>query len=123
MLTDLAADGVLSLCRRTGDPLFDAVDVEMVQTYAAHAALVLQLSRSRHDNEQLRRVDDREHIAESLHRDVVQRLSRLGVDLRALAVRAPDQGTRTGLQARVDDTDAIIRAIRATVVALRPPGD
>jgi hypothetical protein len=67
MLTDLAADGVLSLCRRPGEPPFDTVDVEMIQTYAAQAALVLQLSRSRRDNEQLRRADDREHIAVGLH--------------------------------------------------------
>jgi GAF domain-containing protein len=120
LLADLAADGALSLCRRTGDPLFDSVDIEMIEAYAAHAALVQQLSHSRRDNEQLRRVDDREHIAEGLHRDVVQRLSRLGVDLQGLAARARDPQTRAGLQAGVDHTDEIIRAIRAAVFALRP---
>jgi signal transduction histidine kinase len=80
---------------------------------------VLQLSRSRLDNEQLSRVDDREHIAEGLHRDVVQRLSRLGVDLQGLAARARDPHTRAGLQASVDGTDEIIRVIRAAVFALR----
>ena len=74
-------------------PPFDTVDIEMIQTYATHAALLLQLSRSRRDNEYLRRVDDR-----------------AGTGSR----------TRIGLQAGVDDTDAIIRAIRAAVFALRP---
>jgi GAF domain-containing protein len=124
MLTDLAADGALFLSRRVGDAPFDTVDIEMIQTYAAHAALVLQLSRSRLDNELLRRADDRQHIAEGLHRDVVQRLSRLGVDLQGLAARASDSRARAGLQAGVNETDDIIRAIRSAVFALRSePGD
>jgi GAF domain-containing protein len=126
MLTELAVDGLLFLCRRVGEPPFDAIDIEMIETYAAHAALVLQLSRSRRDNELLQRADDRQHIAESLHHDVVQRLSRLGMDLQALAARVRDPRARAGLQAGVTDTDDIIRAIRTAVFALRSesePGD
>jgi GAF domain-containing protein len=118
MLTELGAGGALFLCRRGGQPPFDAVDLEMLTTYAAHAALVLQLAHSRHDNEQLRLADNRHHIAEGLHRDVVQRLSRLGLELQGLAARASDPQVRAGLQSRVDDTDQIIRALRRAIFAL-----
>jgi hypothetical protein len=54
MLSDVAADGVLFLCRAAGAAQFDGLDLEMVLSYASHAALVLQLARARHDNEVLR---------------------------------------------------------------------
>jgi len=119
MLTELAADGVLFLCRGVGEPQFDAVDLEMLSSYAAHAALVLQLAASRHDNEQMRIADDRLHIAEELRVGVMHRVSRLGLDLQALAVRAADPAVRTGLQTRVADTDEIIIALRNAVFALQ----
>lgn len=122
MLTQLAADGVLFLCRRVGEPQFDAVDLEMLSSYATHAALVIQLADSRRDNEQMRIADDRLHIAEQLRAGVMHRVSRLGLDLQALAVRAADPGVRAGLQARVTDTDEIIVALRDAVFALQKQG-
>lgn len=123
LLTELAADGVLFLCRRAGEEQFDALDLEMTQTYATHAALLFQLARSRRDNEQLRRADTLQHIADGLHHDVVRRLSRLGVDLQSLAGRVDDPHTRAALQTRVHDTDDIIRAIRAAVLSGRSEPD
>jgi nitrate/nitrite-specific signal transduction histidine kinase len=119
MLTELATDGVLFLCRRVGESQFDALDLEMLTGYAAHAALVLQLARSRRDNEQLHLADDRRLIAEGLRAGVIQRVSRLGLDLQGLALRAADPALRAGLQAKVDETDEIIQALRTAVFAVR----
>jgi hypothetical protein len=122
VLTEIAADGVLFLCRGVGEPQFDTVDLEMLSSYATQAALVLQLTRSRRDNEQLRIADDRLHIAEELRTGVMNRVSRLGLDLQRLAVRATDAAVRTGLQGNVSDTDEIIVALRDAVFALQQPG-
>ncbi len=119
MLTELATDGVLFLSRRVGAADFDAVDLEMLVTYAAHAALVLQLARSRRDNEVLRMVGDREHIAEGLHHEVIQRLSRLGMELQGLAVRGPDPKLGSVLQSKVEEIDEIMRALRVVISSLR----
>lgn len=119
MLTELAADGVLFLCRGVGQAQFDAADLEMLSSYATHAALVLQLARSRRDNEQLRIADDRLHIAEELRVGVMQRVSRLGLDLQGLAVRAVDPAICAGLQSRITDTDGIITALRNAVFTLQ----
>ncbi|HEU0237940.1 MAG TPA: GAF domain-containing protein [Micromonosporaceae bacterium] len=119
MLTELSADGVLFLCRAVGDPQFEAVDLEMLAAYAAHAALVLQLARSRRESEELRVADDRLHIAEQLRRDVLVRISRLSMDLAALAARTHDQALRDGLNARIADTDQVMKALRDAVFALQ----
>jgi GAF domain-containing protein len=119
MLTEVSANGVLFLCRGVGESQFDSVDLEMLSGYATHAALVLQLATSRHDNEQLRLADDRLQIAEELRTSVMQRISRLGLDLQALAARAADPAVRAGLQAKVTQADEIITALRAAVFALQ----
>ena len=122
LLTDVGAEGVLFVCRRTGEPQFDTVDTEMLATYAAHAALVLQLSGSRRDNEALRRADDRLHIAGDLQTGIITKLSRLGLDLQAAAGRVADPQVRDSLQERVADTDRIIHALRDAIFSLnRPP--
>ena len=59
MRTDVDFNGVLFVCRRRDAAQFDPVDLEMVSTYAQHAALVLQLADARQDNELLRLAEDR----------------------------------------------------------------
>jgi GAF domain-containing protein len=121
MRTDLAVDGVLFVCHRPGEPPFDSVDLEMLASYASHAALVRQLAASRQVTEQVRMVEDRRLIAEELHAGVVQRLSRLGLDLQGLASRTADARTRESLQAKVDETDELIKALRQAIFGLGGP--
>lgn len=123
MLTELSADGVLFLCRGVGDPQFEVVDTDMLATYAGQAALVLQLANSRRESEQLRLADDRLQIAEQLHGDVLRRISRLGMDLQALAARSSDAAIRDALHAKVVDTDHIIKALRNAVFMLKQSED
>jgi hypothetical protein len=112
----------LFLCRAVGDAQFEAVDLEMLAAYAAHAALVLQLANSRRESAQLRIADDRLHIAEQLRGDVLVRISRLSMDLAALAARAGDPVLREGLYARIVDTDQLMKALRDAVFALQSSG-
>jgi hypothetical protein len=56
-----------------------------------------------------------------LHSDVIQRASRLGVDLQDLAAHAGDAKLAAALASKVDDVDAVPRALRAAIVA--PPDE
>jgi GAF domain-containing protein len=120
MRTELATNGVLFVSRAVGQTPFDRVDIEMLEAYASHAALVLQLAQTRWDREQLQRVDELRGVAEQLHGDVVQRLSRLGLDLQGLTARITDERVRAELQSKVDETDQIIRALRTAIFGLGP---
>jgi GAF domain-containing protein len=121
MLTDVSVDGVIFLCRPTGGGGFSAVELEMIEAYARHAALVHQLVHARRDNEFLRLVDDRRQIAEDLRQRVIQRVSMLAMQLLGLAGRVHDAGVRTALQERVNDTDEIIRELRSAIFDIGGP--
>jgi uncharacterized Fe-S cluster-containing radical SAM superfamily enzyme len=64
-------------------------------------------------------VDERAHFAERLQSDVIQRVSRLGVDRQGLAVRSSDPQLAAVIQSKVDDVDAALRALRAAIAPLR----
>lgn len=118
--SEVAVTGVLFLCRRPGEPVFDLLDLEMLSAYADHAALVMQLAHARQDNQQLRMVSERQHIAENLHRLVIHRLSRLGMDLLGVAARVQDKQIRATITTKITDTDEIIHELRAAIFALHP---
>jgi two-component system, NarL family, sensor histidine kinase DevS len=112
---------VLLLVRAPGRDPFDPVDVEMIDAYARQVGLALQLAGARRDNERLRWVEDRQHLAEDLHDRVIARLFGLGLSVQALASRSTNETLRTGLSGKVDEIDAIIRDIRTAVFELDRP--
>jgi two-component system, NarL family, sensor histidine kinase DevS len=118
MRTQVATDGVLFLARASPEPVFDPSDVELVGAYSDRAALLLQLADARRSNEEFRIADDRRQIAQDLQSGVFARLSRLGVDLQALAARSADPGSRVDLQKRVEAVDEIIHELRSAIFAL-----
>jgi GAF domain-containing protein len=122
MHSQAAVTGVLAVCRRPGGPTFDRLDLELLGSYASHAALVLQLAQARHDNAQLLLVNDRQQIAEDLHHHVIHRLYRLGMDLHGIASRPHGSATEAALLNKIDDTDEIIHELRAAIFALHPVG-
>jgi PAS domain S-box-containing protein len=65
--------------------------------------------------------DERERIARDLHDTVLQRLFGLGLELQAMAIRAPaDLSER--IESGVDEIDRIIREIRTAVFTLGSAG-
>jgi GAF domain-containing protein len=118
--TDLAVSGILFVCRDTGEAVFDPVDVQLMDSYAKHAALVLQLAQARQDNDLLRQAEDRRQIAFDLQDRVVNHLFGLGMQLQGLAARVPDAQIRTSFNAKIDEIDTIIRSIREAVFSLDP---
>jgi signal transduction histidine kinase len=121
MLTELEVNGILFVCRRTGQPLYDPVDIEMLGAFARHAALLFQLATARHDNDELRIDAERRQLAEDIRTTVIQRISRLGVDLSGLAARSADPTVKSALQDHVTATDDVIRELRSVIFGLSPP--
>ena len=120
MCSEAAVTGVLFVCGKPGDPTFELLDLELFAGYASHAALVLQLAHAHQDSARLRSTNDRAQIARDLHFHVIHRVSRLGMDLQGIAARTKDSTVTAAIMARIDDTDEIIRELRAAIFTLHP---
>jgi two-component system, NarL family, sensor histidine kinase DevS len=112
-------EGVLALAwTREHGALFDAVDPALPTNFAEQAALALQISRSREDQQRLDLLEDRDRIGRDLHDLVIQRLFAVGLSLESAArlVVVPEVSAR--LERAVDELDGTIKDIRRTIFAL-----
>jgi GAF domain-containing protein len=112
--------GVLVASRRPGESGFDQLDREMICAMAAQAGLALELAEVRRDNERLHLIEDRSQLAEELRSRAVQRLFAHGLALQGAASRTVRPEVRVTLETQIDEVDAIIRDIRATVFSVEP---
>ena len=97
---------------------------EELQTFAAQAALGLELAERRRDAERLVVFEDRDRIARDLHDLVIQRLFATGMQLESASrlVQHPEALGR--VRRAVGDLDETIREIRSTIYALHAdPGE
>jgi signal transduction histidine kinase len=119
----VAADetlGVLSVDNTKGGRAFEALDVEVVTSFARQAALALDLARSRGNRDRIRLLEDRERIGRNLHDTVVQRLFAVGMQLQASLMADPaDQRAR--IEQSIDELDATIKEIRTSIFLLSTP--
>ncbi|MEU3408406.1 GAF domain-containing protein [Streptomyces sp. NPDC006670] len=114
--------GVLMLARRTGRPSFAAAEVAPLPGFAGQAALALELADRRRDSEQVSLLEDHDRIARDLHDLAIQRLFATGMTLQSAQrfVEHPEASER--LDRAIDDLDATIKIIRATIFGLRDHG-
>ena len=112
--------GTLVVSRQKGHVSFTDDTVQVIQSFAAQAALALRLGAAAHDREQLAVLGDRDRIARDLHDLVIQRLFATGMALEG-ALRAMPPAVAERVQRSVDDLDATIREIRTTIFALQSP--
>lgn len=97
---------------------FHAVDPALPASFAEQAALALQVSRAREDQQRLAVLEDRDRIGRDLHDLVIQRLFAVGLSLQG-ASRLAERPDVTGrLNTAVDDLDDTIRDIRRSIFAL-----
>ncbi|GLY54390.1 GAF domain-containing protein [Lentzea sp. NBRC 102530] len=112
--------GVLLVTRLPDEPSFD--DPDLIETFAAQAALVLEFTRARGDTERLAVLEDRDRIARDLHDLVIQRLFGLGLGLQGLTGMSsgrPQVVER--ISGFVEEVDHTIREIRRTIFSLQEP--
>lgn len=111
--------GVLIVARPVGAPSFD--DPELIEAFAAQAALVLEFTRAQGDTERLAVLEERDRIARDLHDLVIQRLFGLGLGLQGLTGMSIKPQLVERISGFVEEVDHTIREIRRTIFSLQEP--
>ncbi|MER6532929.1 GAF domain-containing protein [Streptomyces sp900105755] len=115
--------GVVLLAREAGRPVYSHNETEMLQGFAAQAAIAMELADRRQDAQQIAVLQDRDRIARDLHDLAIQRLFATGITLQG-AERFIDHPEASGRILRaVDDLDETIKIIRSSVFGLRARAD
>jgi signal transduction histidine kinase len=113
--------GVLMVARPRGHHPFDAADVELVESFASQAALVLEFTSAQEDSRRLAILEDRDRIARDLHDLVIQRLFGLGLGLQGLNGSVGQPMVAARLAGFIEEVDHTIREIRRTIFSLHEP--
>ncbi|HEY6312507.1 MAG TPA: GAF domain-containing protein [Streptosporangiaceae bacterium] len=111
--------GVLTVGRMHGAAPFPQAQADVVASFAAQAAVALELAASRAEAERLSLYEDRDRIARDLHDLVIQRLYATGMSLEGTMpmITRPEVASR--ITNAVDAMDETIKEIRATIFALQ----
>jgi signal transduction histidine kinase len=115
--------GTLSVARSTGSKVFSGAEVDLMQSFAAQAGVVLELERGRQTIQRLDRLEDRERIARDLHDTVIQRLYATGLSLTGALRLIPEGTARQRVGSAIDELDTTIRQIRTVIFEVERPGD
>jgi signal transduction histidine kinase len=110
----------------TGVPDRDtAVATRALSSFAAQAAVALELAERRRDAERFAVFEDRDRIARDLHDLVIQRLFATGMQLEGAARLIESMPSEAAARVRgaVDDLDDTIRELRSTIYGLQAPED
>jgi signal transduction histidine kinase len=97
---------------------FHSVDPTLPASFAKQAALAIQVTRAREDQERLTLFEDRDRIGRDLHDLVIQRLFAVGLSLQGAGRLTVDPDLAGRLEQAVDDLDGTIKDIRRTIFAL-----
>jgi signal transduction histidine kinase len=114
--------GVLTVGRRHGGPPLPTAASGVVASFAAQAAVALELAARRADAEQLSVFEDRDRIARDLHDLVIQRLYATGMSLEGTMPLITRREVADRIRNAVDAMDDTIRDIRGTIFALQARG-
>ncbi|KAB2352744.1 GAF domain-containing sensor histidine kinase [Actinomadura rudentiformis] len=118
------ARGVLAVGSAPEASPFGASIQQLLEAYAAQAAIALELAGRRRDAERLAMLEDRDRIAKDLHDTVIQRLFATAMTLMSAIKLVEKRDVAVRLQRSVDDLDDTIRQIRSTIFALQAaPGE
>ncbi len=111
--------GVLTVARSRGQALFADLDLQMVQTFAAHAALAIEFARAQEDRRRIAVVSDRDRIARDLQDLVIQRLFSIGLGLQGLTRLVVGREMAQRVSRFVDEVDQTIREVRRSIFPLQ----
>ena len=93
---------------------------ELIESLGDQVGLVLDRVAADDSHDALTKVADRERIARDLHDLVIQRIFAAGLTLQGAARMTPEPEVLERVQQTIDELDATIRDIRATIFALSP---
>ncbi len=114
------AIGTLVCLRRAERESFDAEVLDPLVSFAAQAAVALELTRTQHRERLLQVQADRDRIARDLHDHVVQRIyaTALSLDRVARSLEEVDPYTAGRVERSVDELDETIAQIRSAIFEL-----
>jgi len=112
--------GALLLGREAARPGYTEADLGMAASFAAHAAVAMELAQARADQVLLAQAEDHERIAGDLHDHVIQELFALGMKLQGHAARS-DRATAERVNGYIETLDEVIKKIRASIFGLQQP--
>ncbi|MGW3652892.1 GAF domain-containing protein [Streptomyces sp. NPDC000878] len=119
---DAGPRGVVLLARKAGQPVFSATETETLQSFAAQAAVAMELAERRQDAEAVAVLMDRDRIARDLHDLAIQRLFATGMTLQSAGRFIEHEEAAERVVRAVDDLDETIKIIRSTIFGLRTRG-
>jgi signal transduction histidine kinase len=110
--------GVMTAGRVPGSMPLSADAVEMVTTFAAQAAIGLELAEHRRDAARMAVFADRDRIAQDMHDLIVQRLFATGMTLQSALAQMGEGAPASRVRQAVEALDGTIRDIRSTIFTL-----
>ncbi|HEX6360711.1 GAF domain-containing sensor histidine kinase [Actinophytocola sp.] len=117
------AIGVLLALRNKGEHQFGQEQLPMLASFAAQAALALELADKQRQQRMLDLLADRDRIAGDLHDHVIQRLFAAGMSLQAIVGRISDTEARGRVTRVVGELDETMRDIRTSIFDLHTAGE
>jgi len=114
------ASGVLTVARAAGGGAFRQADAQLLEAFAAQAAVALEHLRLRRELDRLVVIQDRERIAKELHDGAIQALFAVGLGLQAAATLARDPELAARIEDAVAELDRVIGDLRNYIFGLRP---
>jgi len=112
--------GMVSASNEPGGRQFTRADLELVELFAAQAAVAIDYLRVRDELRRLAVLEDRERIGRDLHDGAIQALFAVGMGLQGMAMMTSDVGLRGRLEGAVTEIDQVIRDLRNYIFGLRP---
>ena len=112
--------GTLLVARGPGGLAFTPGDIDLVESFAAQAALAMEYSRLQRELRRLAVMDERERIATELHDGVIQGLFAMGLNLQATALMIPDAAVQRRIDEVITQLDGSIRDLRNYIFGLQP---
>ncbi|WP_322770512.1 GAF domain-containing sensor histidine kinase [Frankia sp. Cr1] len=117
-LAAASSHGALLIGRSTGGHAFTESELDMATGFAGHVAIAIELARARAERDQLGVLKDRDRIARDLHDHVIQRLFAVALGMQDMA-EYEESADADRLAGYINDLDATIKEIRATIFELR----
>jgi PAS domain S-box-containing protein len=120
LITGMHHLGALAVGNLPGRPGLTPAESELVELYAAQAAVAIDYGRAREEVQRLAILHDRERIGRELHDGAIQSLFAVGMGLQGMSMMTDDAALRDRLDTAVTQIDEVIRDLRSYIFGLRP---